>query len=132
MGTCTKTDEKREVICIFIANNERICITKGDDAVLTVDVSGYELQSGDRIRLTVRADSSDSGAPLLAVEGDGNLLRFRHDDTARLPVGEYSADIQLQTAVGARHTLWPALPESRRGREHNFRNFTVMPEVTKE
>ena len=120
------------MICIFIANNERICITKGDDAVLTVDVSGYELQSGDRIRLTVRADSSDIGAPLLAVEANGSQLRFHHEDTARLAVGEYSADIQLQTAAGARHTLWPALPESRRGREHNFRNFTVMPEVTKE
>ena len=46
-----------------------------------------------------------------------------------VPVAE-SADIQLTTADGEVHTVYPRLEGKARYRERNFKNFIIMPEVT--
>lgn len=118
---------------MLIATADKICITKGDDALLTVLVDGYEMQDGDTMTLTVRRSSSDTGdaTKLLEITSTTNVLTFTHTATAALAVGEYSADIQLETDDGMIYTVWPLLPDALRAREMNFRNFVVMPEVTK-
>ena len=116
---------------MLIANSEKICVTRGDDARITVAVDGYSMQEGDIMYLTVRPCSGHEGPPLLSRASVGNVIDIAHEDTARLDVGEYSADIQMNTADGKVYTVWPMLPDRLRGTNGNFRNFVVMPEVTR-
>lgn len=118
---------------MLIVTADKICITHGDDAQLTVSVDGYEMQEGDTMTLSVRRSSSDTGdaTKLLEITSSTNVLTFTHTATAALAVGEYSADIQLETDDGMIYTVWPVLPDAFRARDMNFRNFIVMPEVTK-
>lgn len=114
-----------------------ISITRGDDAVMEItaaDESGteYETQPGDVYTLTVRELPSRESAVLLEIPGapGSNRIPIRHEDTADLQVGRYSADVQLTTADGRRQTIWPELTGSARYKEKAFRNFILMPEVT--
>lgn len=116
---------------MLIATADKICITKGDDALLTVLVDGYEMQDGDTMTLTVRNSSADTGTALKTFTSSTNVLTLGHTATGALAVGEYSADIQITTDDGLIYTVWPLLPDAFRSRDMNFRNFVVMPEVTK-
>lgn len=121
---------------MFEIKNDKIRLTRGDygkiECVLR-DGAGepYEMQDGDVLTLTVRDVASADSPVMLQVSSITKLLTIDHADTADLPVGEYSADIQLTTADGKRLTFWPKLDEIKYAREKNFKNFIIMPEVTR-
>ena len=122
----------------FYIENEAIYLTKGDDAALEVssiaaeDGSQYEMQAGDVLTLTVRALPSADSPVLIQIDAlpGSNRIVFRHEDTAELTVGRYSADVQLTTAEGKRYTVWPTITGSGRYVVKNLNNFVIMPEVT--
>ena len=124
-------------MAFFIENNV-IYLTKGDDAVLEVssiaaeDGSQYEMQTGDVLTLTVRAMPSADSPALIQIDSlpGVNRIVLRHEDTAELNVGRYSADVQLTTAEVRRFTVWPNIAGSGRYVIKNFNNFIIMPEVT--
>lgn len=114
-----------------------IYLTRGDDAVLQVDVeladgSAYELQSGDSLTLTVRADPTPESPVLFSTTAapGSNRIIINAADTSPHEQGRYSADIQLNTADGKRCTIWPELEGSKRYSKSNLKNFIIMPEVT--
>ena len=120
---------------MLIIEDNKIYITKGDDAVIDVDISidghAYPMQAGDRLTLTVRARPEAASPVLLETSGAAGetQLVLAHEKTAQMEVGQYSADIQT-TAEGRRITLWPTPEGSARRSTSNSRSFTVMPEVT--
>lgn len=119
---------------MFYVEEDRIYLTRGDDAALNValrDASGssYSMQAGDQLVLTVRRTPSDEGVVFSVASGSTRLL-ISHEDTANAVTGEYSADIQL-TSGGQRMTVWPALEGRNRRSDANFKNFVIMPEVTR-
>lgn len=122
----------------FYIESDAIYITKGDDAVLevssiTTDSGGeYALQDADVLTLTVRALPSADSPALIQIDAlpGSNRIVFRHEDTAELTVGRYSADVQLTTADGKRYTVWPTITGSSRYVIKNLNNFVIMPEVT--
>ena len=124
-------------MAFFIENNV-IYLTKGDDAVLEVssiaaeDGSQDEMQTGDVLTLTVRAMPSADSPALIQIDSLPGVTRIvlRHEDTAELNVGRYSADVQLTTAEVRRFTVWPNIAGSGRYVIKNFNNFIIMPEVT--
>lgn len=121
---------------MFDIINNKIRLTRGDygkiECVLR-DGAGdpYEMQDGDVLTLTVRDVASADSPVMLQVSSVTNMLAIQHEDTAGLPVGTYSADIQLTTADGKRLTFWPKLDEIKYAREKNLRNFELFPEVTR-
>lgn len=119
----------------FYVEEDCISITRGDDAVLDVsifDMSGnpYEMNEGDTITLTVKEAPADKYDVIFSVTSDNNRIVFRHEDTADVQVGRYSADIQLMTADGKRNTIWPERQGNERYSTSNYKNFIIMPEVT--
>lgn len=122
----------------FYIESDVIYLTKGDDAVLEVssitaaDGSQYEMQTGDVLTLTVRALPSADSPALIQIDSlpGVNRIVLRHEDTAELNVGRYSADVQLTTAEGRRFTVWPTITGSGRYVVKNLNNFVIMPEVT--
>ena len=122
----------------FYIESDVIYLTKGDDAVLEVSSiateggAEYELQPEDELTLTVRALPSAQSPVLLQIDAlpGSNRIVFRHEDTAELDVGRYSADVQLTTADGKRYTVWPTITGSGRYVIKNLKNFVIMPEVT--
>ena len=122
----------------FYIESDVIYLTKGDDAVLEVSSIAteggeeYALQDTDVLTLTVRALPSADSPVLIQIDAlpGSNRIVFRHEDTAELDVGRYSADVQLTTAEGKRYTVWPTITGSGRYVVKNLKNFVIMPEVT--
>ena len=122
----------------FFIENDVIYLTKGDDAVLEIesiaaqDGSEYALQETDVLTLTVRSMPTALMPVLIQIDAlpGSNRIVLRHEDTAKLDVGRYSADVQLTTAEGKRFTVWPEIVGSGRYVIKNFNNFIIMPEVT--
>lgn len=122
----------------FYLESDVIYLTKGDDAALEIsgitaqDGSRYELHSEDVLTLTVRVLPSAESPVLIQIDSlpGSNRIVLRHEDTAELNVGRYSADVQLTTAEGRRFTVWPNIAGSGRYVVKSFNNFVVMPEVT--
>lgn len=118
-------------------------MVRGDDEVLAVspgvmvdgvlDVDGYTVQDGDVITLTVRETPDDEAAVLMCISSAPGVMRIpiRHEDTASVPYGQYSADIELVTADGIHKTIWPMLKAERtRAGATNLKNFNICSEVT--
>ena len=122
----------------FYIESDVIYLTKGDDAVLEVSSitaengEEYELQDTDVLTLTVRSQPTALMPVLIQIDAlpGSRRIVFRHEDTAELNVGRYSADVQLTTADGKRYTVWPAITGSGRYVVKNLNNFVIMPEVT--
>lgn len=123
----------------MIIEDGKIYMVRGDDEALDVTLTlddgetVYELQPGDVLTLTVRETPSQDSEVLLQISGAPGSARIpiRHEDTAQLEYGEYSADMQLRTADGIRKTVWPVLEASRqRLRAGNLKNFNIASEVT--
>lgn len=122
----------------FYIESDVIYLTKGDDAVLEVSSIAtdggeeYALQDTDVLTLTVRALPSADSPALIQIDAlpGSRRIVFRHEDTAELDVGRYSADVQLTTADGKRYTVWPTITGSGRYVIKNLKNFVIMPEVT--
>ena len=122
----------------FYVENNAIYLTKGDDAVLevasiTTEIGEeYALRDADVLTLTVRELPSAASPVLMQIDSAPGSSRIviRHEDTAELDVGQYSADVQLMTAEGMRYTVWPRISGSGRYKVRNLNNFVIMPEVT--
>lgn len=118
----------------------KIYIVRGDDEALAVELTvgdppeTYEMRDGDELTLTVREMPDAASAPLIQVRSAPGVNRIilRHEDTAELDYGAYSADIQLRTAEGFRKTVWPSLEteDGTRLRIKNLKNFCIASEVT--
>lgn len=115
-------------------DNDSIFITRGDDAmfriVLKLNGEDYVMVEGDVLTLTVRQTPDESSPILAEIISTSNVFSIRHEDTAGIPAGYYSADIQLMQSDGLRTTVWPTITGTNRTKIHNFRNFNIMPEVT--
>ena len=115
---------------MLLIEDNTITLTRGDSAVLAFDLtqadgSVYEMQEGDKLRLTVRKRAESSSPVLLSAETDTNKFHLTPGETKALPVGRLSYDCQLETAAGDVFTIIGAESTST-----NLKNFIVLPEVT--
>lgn len=120
---------------MLFVENDMIYLTRGDDAALEIDLTQngeetYAMEAGDRLIFTVRTLPSPESPVLLRIAATQPRIVLRHEDTRDMNVGQYSADLQLITADGKRLTIWPELDEAQRKRVRNWKNMTIMPEVT--
>lgn len=118
---------------LFVEENV-IYITKGDDAGLDVTITdengeAYAMQDGDTLTLTVRQLPEATSPKIFAVTSASSRIVLSAQDTAGAEVGQYSADIQLNSS-GRVRTVWPMLDGRERRTVRNFKNFVIMPEVT--
>ena len=115
-----------------------INLTRGDDAALTVALTGddgpYEMTDREYLIFGVREMPTEESELLLFLRStDGsNIIRFSHSDTEGLQIGMYSAEIQLMKEDGSRITVWPMLTGSSRISTGNRKNFCLMTEVVRE
>ena len=121
---------------MFYVEDQAIYLTRGDSAEVSIDLTteggeAYDLGANDTLTLTVRKEPTATSAVIFAksVVGSG-VIPIAPEDTREAEVGQYSADIQLTTADGEVHTVYPRLEGKARYRERNFKNFMIMPEVT--
>lgn len=121
---------------MFYVEDQAIYLTRGDSAEVSIDLTteggeSYDLGASDTLTLTVRKEPSATSTVIFAksVTGSG-VVTIVPEDTQDAEVGQYSADIQLTTADGEVHTVYPRLEGKARYRERNFKNFIIMPEVT--
>lgn len=122
---------------MLIIEDNVIKLTRGDDAVIGVDVtandgSTYSMAEGDTLTLTVRELPDPTSAVLMLCKSTSgsNRIIVNHADSADVAAGRYSADIQLTTADGKRYTVWPEPEGSSQYTNKNLMNFYLMPEVT--
>lgn len=122
---------------IYISSNV-INLTRGDDAVLTMllrdsEQHEYEMDSREYLIFGLRETPTEDSPVLLEIESDRGerTIHFTHDDTKDLPVGYYSAEVQLMTEDGQRVTVWPKLEGNSRTSKSNRRNFCLMTEVVR-
>lgn len=113
-----------------------INLTVGDDASLTIplkmdDGSDYEMQSDEYLIFNVRETPTSDSDLLVDIESEpgSNTIDIRHEDTADLEPGYYSAEIQLMTSDEKRVTVWPKLTGNERTSTENRKNFCLMTEV---
>lgn len=123
---------------MLIIEEQDVYLTRGDDVnlefILTrADGVDYVMDSGDRLIFSIRELPSVESEVLATIPGayGSNVIVIRHEDTSELNVGRYSADCQLVTANGNIFTVWPELDGRTRYKERNFKNFILMPEVTR-
>lgn len=121
---------------MFYVEDQAIYLTRGDSAEVSIDLTteggkAYDLGASDTLTLTVRKEPVATSKVIFAksVTGSG-VVTITPEDTNDAEVGQYSADIQLTTADGEVHTVYPRLEGNARYRERNFKNFIIMPEVT--
>lgn len=120
---------------MLIIENNNIFLNRGDDAVVNVEIKNsagetYDLRTGDSLTLTVRALPTSESTVLLTATSTTSSITLTHATTTLLEVGQYSADIELKLTDGTRITVWPTLTGNARFKEKNYKNFTVMSEVT--
>lgn len=113
-----------------------IYVTRGDDGEIkvpmeTYDGDAYALGEDEYLIFSVREQPLASSELLLEIQSEpgSNYIPFAHEDTADLPIGYYSAEIQLMLSDGQRTTVWPRLSGSKRISTDNRRNFCLMTEV---
>lgn len=119
-------------------------MVRGDDEIIAVTPStmidgvvtegDYVVQDSDIITLTIRETTDDDAIELARISGVPGVMRIpiRHEDTADIPYGQYSADIELITADGLHKTIWPVLKTERtRAGAGNLKNFVICSEVTR-
>lgn len=100
-------------------NNNALTMVRGDDEVITVTVSGYELTSADVVTLSVRSlgkvnrlGEISAGPDLqftkTATIVDGvAVFQIDANDTAFMPDPRYVYDVCLTTSGGKKHTIVP-------------------------
>ena len=122
----------------MIIQDGKMYMVRGDDesfeATITDDSgAAYEMQDGDVLVFTVRGAANAESPVLIQIESmsGSSTIVIAHDDTAEIPVGAYSADLQLITAGGLRKTVWPQLSMDNSDLSTgNMRNFILAREVT--
>lgn len=98
-------------------------LTRGDTAYLDVSITNteneeYELQSGDKLTLSVKKALTDETPCLQKIISASKMFHVEPSDTSGLQFGKYKYDVQLTTASGDVFTV--VGPET----------FEILPEVT--
>ena len=116
--------------------NDVINLTRGDDATLTVplttgDDQTYEMGTDEYLIFGVKETPNEEAQIIFEINSSlgENVISITHEDTYQLPVGFYSAEIQLMTSDGKRITVWPKLTGNQRVSKSNRKNFCLMTEV---
>ena len=115
-------------------DDEIIAVTPSTMVDGVVIEGDYVVQDSDIITLTIRETTDDDAIELARISGAPGVMRIpiRHEDTADIPYGQYSADIELITADGLHKTIWPVLKTERtRAGAGNLKNFVICSEVTR-
>ena len=110
--------------------NGKILLTKGDSAYIGIDLTDalgedYEMKDGDKLTLTVRRSADALADVKLQATSDSTTIRLSPEQTGKLSAGNYSYDVQLDTAAGDRFTIVGASSTST-----SLNNFIILPEVT--
>lgn len=99
---------------MFGVHGSRITLTRGDSALLAIDLykdnMKYSLQEGDVVRFALKKNIDDNACLIrkeLTTDAEGNLiLEILPSDTKELPLlTEYKYDIELTTTQGKVHTF---------------------------
>lgn len=116
-------------------------IRRGDSGDLVVPITiqeddgapkvPYELQDGDELTLTIRERAESDSPILLQLHSLTGSFVFDPQDTADIPVGKYSFDVQLTMADGEIHTIIPKTGDAQYEKERNWKNFCIEAEVTR-
>lgn len=84
---------------MYSVDNNKIYLTRGDNADFTLTLEGYEAQEGDVLTFTVKKNCQDKQA-LIQKTLDAELkFTIEHDDTKDLQFGDYWYDVQLKRAT---------------------------------
>lgn len=108
---------------MFYVNGTDIKITRGDNALLSVDLknadgSKYTLKPNDVLYLSVNIGARQ-GEPLLQLIADENaIFSFVPESTKHMNFGKYKYDIQLSTEDKEVYTVIPVS------------KFEVLEEIT--
>ena len=112
-------------------------IPRGDYGEMEVQITDeqgneYKMQEGDYLTFSVRELPTKDSKLLIQIHSITNTIVFNPADTADVEPGQYSADVEMNTADGKRFTIWCYIPEEKRdkGKVKNWKNFIVLPEVT--
>ncbi len=95
---------------LFIDKNNNIKLTRGDTAILRLNVTdtstgnAHELTDGDVAVLTVKA-STMTDVVTIQKALRGGVFVITPDDTAHLEYGTYRYDVQITMADGAVYTV---------------------------
>lgn len=118
-------------------NGDIITLTRGDNATIEVDLINdndetYEMQSGDRLTMTIRELPTIESPILLSVNSQygSNRILLRPEDTIGMAVGLYSCDIQMVTQNHEVYTVYPTFDTVPRKKIKNYKNFDLRSEVT--
>lgn len=123
---------------MFRIEDGNIKLTAGQSATINVTLTTetgerYAMQKGDQLKLTV-AESTEGGAPVLLekIARTNPTIKLEPSDTINIPVGQYSADIELLTVDGHVYSIYPNFTDDSRLRaDMNWRNFWVTPRVSR-
>lgn len=95
-----------------IDTNNRMRIPRGDTGYFSVDIKKYEIQDGDTLTFTVKANPDDANTiikkTLSAI--DTTTFTILPSDTAGQEVGRYFYDVQLTTTLGEVYTIIECAP----------------------
>lgn len=123
---------------LYIEENA-IYITQNDDVALDInmtleDGSQYQMTENETLTMTVRKLPEETSDVLIAINSiaGSNRIVIQGIDTQNVPPGQYSMDIQLNRENNTKYTIIPNnVPVSERHKVKNWKNFVVMPEVTR-
>lgn len=107
--------------------NGIIKFTKGDSVAFDVELKNadgteYTMQSGDKLKLTVKKSVYDNSSVMQASSGEPKFI-LKPIITGKFEPGRYCYDIELNTADGDVYTIVGIRRESEC-------NLVVYPEVT--
>lgn len=96
---------------MFKIRNNKIYITRGDSAVLSLDITdadgnSYTPAGNDSLLFTVKVDTATS-SHLIQKSITGGKVTLDPVDTESLPYGDYVYDVQLRMADGYVDTIIP-------------------------
>jgi hypothetical protein len=85
-------------------------LTRGDTAYLTIPIKtatgeDYVLQKDDNLTMSVKRRVKDDEYSFQKVVTGNNTIHITPEDTASLPFGSYSYDIQLNKGNGDVYTI---------------------------
>lgn len=86
----------------------KISLTRGDTAYLTVNIEGYEPREGDILTLSVKKDVEDNNYVFtkdIAADADITTFVIEPMDTKNAVFGKYIYDVQLTTIDGEIFTI---------------------------
>lgn len=91
-----------------IDSNNNMTIVKGDTAIFSVSLDGYEFQNGDKLFFSVKSDAKDLNYSIHKIidKFDTNIAKIVLDnkDTDLTP-GTYKYDIQVSLSDGRVDTI---------------------------